>query len=166
MWINQHHLNLLRDSLFWWGKWPVIGFDYHQMLDIDCSQKPLERASLRGDLPHLRVQAIKRLRQVIEESDVYCKIVIVSHIEESSRNESTLVTTAKRSLLPVDLSIVARKRIGELAALRSLTSGKIFFANDNPEELEEFKKAKRIPFQFRKPRQPAVLDWEYVSWSV
>ena len=169
VWKDQRELRPVDGALYFWGDCPVIGLDYHQVLDVDRSQRPLERVTFQGDLPHLHLQAVVRLRALIEQLGVHFKIVLVSHIESSDKNERNLVTAVQRSLLPVDLVIVTRARtgtFGKLNALRALTSGQIFFADDNQSILEEFRSASHIPFQIRKPGQRAVLDWDQTSWSV
>ena len=67
--------------------------------------------------------------------NAFVKIILVSHIEASQKNESNLLTAVQKRQLAVDLVVITRQRAGsdgKLAVLRSLPSSQLFIADDNP----------------------------------
>ena len=169
LWKEKSFLKKVAGDLFHWGDTPLIALDYHQVLHIDRGVKPPVEVDEFGNLPPRHIQTVKHLRSVIEELKADVKIVIVSHIESSSRNERNLLTAVQQSLLPVDLVIVTRQRVGnqgKLAALKALTTSQFILADDNPSILQEIQEARQIALQIRKPKQRAILEWDFVTWSL
>ena len=169
LWKDRSHLKKVAGDLFHWGETPVIAFDYHQVLHIDPGVNPPDKVDEFGNLPPRHIRTLYHLRSIIEELKSDVKLVIVSHIESSSKDERNLVTAVQTSLLPVDLTIVTRQRTGaggKLSALKALTTSQFILSDDDPTILQEIQEANQIALQIRKPRQRAVLDWEFVSWSL
>ena len=120
-------------------------------------------------MPPRHVDAITKLRNLIESLGAYVKIVIVSHIHDSVVNEQNLVTAVRYSRLSVDCVFITTERTGELGKLRALKSvidGQIIISHYYPGILVEFQESYQIALQVHKPGQRQVLGWEFSMWSV
>ena len=115
-------------------------------------------------MPPRHVDAITKLRNLIESLGAYVKIVIVSHTHGSVVNEQDLVTAVQYSRLLVDCVFITTERtgvLGKFSTLKSVTDGQIIISDDHPGILAEFQENSQISIQVRKPRQPQVLGWEF-----
>ena len=169
LWKDRTNLKRVAGDLFHWGATPVIAFDYHQVLHVDRGVNPPDQVDEFGNLPPRHIRTLYHLREIIEELKSDVKLVIVSHIESSSKNERNLVTAVQTSLLPVDLTLVTRQRTGaegKVSTLKALTFAQFILSDDNPTILQEVQEANQIALQIRKFRQRAVLDWDFVTWSL
>ena len=99
-------------EIFSLGARHPLAFDYQQVLHIDRGVNPPDQVDEFGNLPPRHIRALYHLRSIIEELKWDVKLVVVSHIESSSKNGQTLVTALQKSLLPVGLTIVTRQRTG------------------------------------------------------
>lgn len=164
-------IDLTQSRLLFFGDVPVIGLDYHQVLDVDRhSRWSAVRVSESGVLPSRHRRTVTELRDHIERLKSPVKLILVSHIEASERNKRNLLTAVTNSGLSVDLVLITATRVGEggkLDTLRRLTSGQIIFADDNWEILGELERSDNtIPLQVRKPSAQVVAPREHVCWSI
>lgn len=105
--LEQNRLAHFRDC-------PVIGLDYHQVLDVDRGSRwNADRVTDSGILPRRHRNTISELRDLIENLRSPVKIVLVRHIESSSRNRENLLTAVVNSGLSVDLVLITTTRIGD-----------------------------------------------------
>ena len=139
------------------------------MLDVD---RPSKYRTVRIEdflFPERHRQTLQRIRNLLEDqTQGKVKLVLVSHIHDSETNLRNLLNTVERSQSPFVLVTVDRKgREGKLQSLKDLAPGGRFAIFDgNQHILEEFERSHHLAFQVRKPGQRAVLDWNYVTWSI
>ena len=67
--------------------------------------------------------------------NAFVKIILVSHIEASQKNESNLLTAVQKRQLAVDLVVITRQRAGsdgKLAVFGSLSSSQLLSFRNLP----------------------------------
>jgi len=139
------------------------------VLDVD---RPSKYRTVRIEdflFPERHRQTLQRIRNLLEDqTQGKVKLVLVSHIHDSETNLRNLLNTVERSQSPFVLVTVDRTgREGKLQSLKDLAPGGRFAIFDgNQHILEEFERSHHLAFQVRKPGQRAVLDWNYVTWSI
>ena len=164
----------LRKSAETIHSWPgatILAFDYHQVLDVDRLSKYRTVRIEDFLFPERHRQTLQRIRNLLEDqTQGKVKLVLVSHIHDSETNLRNLLNTVERSQSPFDLVLVTVERTGREGKLQSLKDlapgGRFAIFDDNQHILEEFERSHHLAFQVRKPGQRAVLDWNYVTWSI
>ena len=159
----------------------IIALDYHQVYDVDRSQRPTVRVSEEGVLPPATRRSVKYLWELAKtcnelEENVFLEplsVFIVSYVNSERRKEAVLeaVRRSKLELHGVILIFAPVGPSGKTALLNLLIDSEtdrsqVYLLDDNVAVVEEAYQAGFNPIQIRVPRREAAHDRIPRYWSI
>ena len=159
----------------------IVALDFHQVCDIDRSQRPAVRVSEEGVLPPATRKAVKYLWDLTRicnevEENVFLEplsVFIVSYVNSERRKEAVLeaVRRLKLELYGVILTFAPVGPRGKTALLDLLVDtetdrAQVYLLDDNVDVVQEAYQAGFSPIQIRVPRREATHEGIPRYWSI
>ena len=180
--IESYNLYELRPGVDYLSKSRrIIALDFHQVCDIDRSQRPALRVSEEGVLPPATRRSVKHLWDLAKtcnevEENVFLEplsVFIVSFVNSERRKEAVLeaVRRSKLELHGVALTFAPVGPRGKTALLDLLVDtetdrSQVYLLDDNVDVVEEAYQAGFSPIQIRVPRRSSAHDGIPRYWSI